>query len=71
MESASRRARTSYLLAARRGEPAPEVIPLKHGLFTYALLRGMRPIDLGGAREVTALDLPATPTSTGMARLDG
>jgi hypothetical protein len=34
--------RTSYLLAARRGEPAPEPAVLQHGLLTYVLLRGMR-----------------------------
>ena len=45
MEIGSRRARTSYLMAARRGEPALEVDPLRHGLFTYTLLRGMGAID--------------------------
>ncbi|MBY0396831.1 MAG: caspase family protein, partial [Thermoleophilia bacterium] len=41
MEVRSRRARTSYLMAARRGEPALEYEGLQHGLFTYALLRGL------------------------------
>jgi hypothetical protein len=41
MEIGSRKARTSYLMAARRGEPALQVEPLRHGLFTYTLLRGM------------------------------
>ena len=41
MEIGSRKARTSYLMAARRGEPALEIEPLGHGLFTYTLLRGM------------------------------
>ena len=41
MEIESRKARTSYLMAARRGEPALEVEPLGHGLFTYTLLRAM------------------------------
>jgi Caspase domain len=41
MEVRSRRARTSYLMAARRGEPALEFTGLGHGLFTYTLLRGM------------------------------
>jgi WD40 repeat protein len=59
VESASRRARTSYLLAARRGEAAAEVTPLKHGLFTYTLLRGMRAIDLQNEpKTVAALKLP-------------
>ncbi|HZW32076.1 MAG TPA: WD40 repeat domain-containing protein, partial [Isosphaeraceae bacterium] len=59
MEISSRRARTSYLMAARRGEPALEVDPLGHGLFTYALLRGLGAIP--GRREpkeVAALGLP-------------
>lgn len=37
----ARGARTSYILAARRGEVANEVEALKHGLLTYALLRGL------------------------------
>jgi hypothetical protein len=41
MEVNSRKARNSYLMAARRGEPALEVEGLRHGLFTYTLLRGM------------------------------
>jgi WD40 repeat protein len=41
MEIKSRRARTSYLMATRRGEPAVEVDDLRHGLFTYVLLRGL------------------------------
>jgi WD40 repeat protein len=40
-EIESRKARTSYLMAARRGEAALEVEPLGHGLFTFTLLRGM------------------------------
>jgi WD40 repeat protein/uncharacterized caspase-like protein len=59
VEVASRRARTSYLMAARRGEPALEVAPLQHGLFTYALLRGMRAVEsLQEPKEVAALALP-------------
>ena len=41
MEVKSRRARNSYLMAARRGEPALEIEGLHHGLFTYTLLRGL------------------------------
>ena len=59
MEISSRKARTSYLMAARRGEPALEVDPLGHGLFTYTLLRGMGAIPLGKERpEVGKLGLP-------------
>jgi WD40 repeat protein/uncharacterized caspase-like protein len=60
MEVSTRRTRTSYLMAARRGEPALELDPLGHGLFTYTLLRGMGAISL--AREpgqVAKLGLPA------------
>ncbi len=46
MEIGSRKPRTSYLMAARRGEPALEIEPLGHGLFTYTLLRGMREVSL-------------------------
>ena len=59
MEIGSRRARTSYLMAARRGEPALEVDPLRHGLFTYTLLRGMGAIDPAkDPEEVSKLKLP-------------
>ena len=58
MELSSRRARTSYLMAARRGEPALEVGRLAHGLFTYALLRGMRAKLAKEPKEVGALALP-------------
>jgi WD40 repeat protein len=54
MEIGSRRARTSYLMAARRGEPALEVDPLHHGLFTYTLLRGMGAVDPEGEPEEVA-----------------
>lgn len=58
MEIGSRRARTSYLMAARRGEPALEVEPLGHGLFTYTLLRGMREIPTRDEPpEIARLDL--------------
>ena len=58
MEIGSRRARTSYLMAARRGEPALEVEPLGHGLFTYTLLRGMREIPARDEPpEIARLDL--------------
>ena len=46
-------------MAARRGEPALEVDPLGHGLFTYALLRGLGAIPARREpKEVTALGLP-------------
>ena len=60
MEVSSRKARTSYLMAARQGEPALEAGPLRHGLLTYALLRGMGAIDLDGEpKEVANLGLRA------------
>jgi WD40 repeat protein/uncharacterized caspase-like protein len=61
MEIRSRRARTFYLMAARRGEPALEVEGLRHGLFTYTLLRGMGADEMDRAQEpseVSALHLP-------------
>jgi hypothetical protein len=42
LERDTRRTRTSYLLAARRGEAANESALLEHGLLTYVLLRGMK-----------------------------
>jgi WD40 repeat protein len=41
IDGGAQRAKTAYLLAARRGEPANEQAALKHGLMTYAVLRGM------------------------------
>lgn len=41
-EKESRDTRTSYILAARRGELANESDVLGHGLLTYVLLRGMQ-----------------------------
>ena len=41
LDAESRRARSSYFLAARRGESAGESPALRHGLLTYALLRGL------------------------------
>ena len=40
LERESRQTRTAFLLASRRGESAGEAGELKHGLLTYALLRG-------------------------------
>jgi hypothetical protein len=45
-ERDARVARTSYILATRRGERAGETSALEHGLLTYALLRGMGKPDL-------------------------
>jgi WD40 repeat protein len=42
LERDTRRTRTSYLLAARRGEAANESAVLEHGLLTYVLLKGMK-----------------------------
>jgi hypothetical protein len=64
VEWGSRKARNSYLLAARRGEPANEVDAHEHGLLTYTLLRGMGagdlkavPADLGGFPGPPSADL--------------
>ena len=59
MEVNTRRSRTSYLMAARRGELAFEVDPLGHGLFTYTLLRGLGAPEPGKEpKQITALKLP-------------
>ncbi|WP_152051613.1 WD40 repeat domain-containing protein [Tautonia marina] len=47
-------ARTSYILAARRGERALEASELEHGLLSYSLLRGM---GATGLREVPGLTI--------------
>ena len=58
MDVSSRRVCTSYLMAARRGEDAFEAEPLRHGLLTYALLRGMGSIPKAGEpKEVADLGL--------------
>ncbi len=64
VERGSRKARNSYLLAARRGEPANEADALEHGLLTYTLLQGMGapglkkiPPDLGGFPGGPSADL--------------
>jgi len=58
MEVSSRRACTSYLMAARRGEVALEAAPLRHGLLTYALLRAMGVVPKEGEpKEVADLGL--------------
>lgn len=63
MEVGSTKARTSYLLAARRGEPALEVDPLRHGLFTYALLRGLNALDPAQPEPKELADLQAPPNA--------
>ena len=56
VDGGSRRAKTAYLLAARRGEPTGEVSALKHGLLTYAMLRGMAAPGLEAVPGLTVLD---------------
>ncbi|WP_435019368.1 PQQ-binding-like beta-propeller repeat protein [Tundrisphaera sp. TA3] len=63
-ETGSRKTRNSYLLAARRGEPATEADALQHGLLTYVLLKGMGadglrtiPPELGGYPGPASADL--------------
>jgi len=46
VDDRAQRARTAYLLAARRGEAAGEAGVLEHGLLTYALLKGLGDADL-------------------------
>jgi WD40 repeat protein len=49
-------ARTSYILATRRGERAAEAEPLEHGLLTYVLLRGMGERDLRPIRDLAIFE---------------
>ena len=59
MEVNTRKSRTSYLMAARRGELAFEVDPLGHGLFTYTLLRGLGSLEPGKEpQQIAKLSLP-------------
>jgi hypothetical protein len=64
LERDTRRTRTSYLLAARRGEAANESTVLEHGLLTYVLLRGMK---APGLRPLPAklADLEKIPSADG------
>lgn len=64
VELGARKTRTSYLMAARRGEPAFEVDPLRHGLFTYTLLRGLGAVDPAEeTKEIKDLRLPPNADS--------
>ena len=65
VDGGSRRAKTAYLLAARRGEPTGEVSALKHGLLTYAMLRGMAAPGLETVPGLTALDQPRDADADG------
>jgi serine/threonine protein kinase/WD40 repeat protein len=59
VDGSSRRAGASSLVAASPGEPPLELDPLGHGLFAYALLRGLGTIPVGSEpREITELGLP-------------
>lgn len=55
-------ARTSYILATRRGERAAEAEELEHGLLTYVLLRGMG--EPGLRRSATFPSSSSFPTRT-------
>jgi uncharacterized caspase-like protein len=65
LDNLSRRARTSYILATRKGERAAENSRLEHGLLTYALLRGLGAPDLS---QPAGLGLDGIPPN---ADLDG
>ena len=56
IDNGAQRARTAYLMGARRGEPASEVAALEHGLLTYALLRGMAAPTLEKVAGLSLLD---------------
>jgi WD40 repeat protein len=56
VDDEAHRARTAYILAARKDESAVEVESLKHGLLTYILLWGM-----GGAQSLQPPPTPVPP----------
>jgi WD40 repeat protein len=56
IDGGSQKARTAYLLAARRGEPANEAAALEHGLMTYALLKGLGAPKLETLPDLAFLD---------------
>ncbi|MDG3005780.1 caspase family protein [Paludisphaera mucosa] len=58
-------ARTSYILASRRGERAGEAERLKHGLLTYTLLRGMGRNDLGPTPDLAMFERRPTADADG------
>jgi WD40 repeat protein/uncharacterized caspase-like protein len=59
MEVPSRQVRTSYVMAARRGEESFEAEPLRHGILTYTLLRGLGAVAIANEPKVIAdLGLP-------------
>jgi uncharacterized caspase-like protein len=65
VEKETHRARTAYLLAARRGEPANEASALEHGLLTYVLLRGMGDPGLEPIRQAGAPGVAPTADRDG------
>jgi hypothetical protein len=56
IDAGARHARTAYLCGTRRGELAKEDAALKHGLITYALLKGMGESALEPASGCTVFD---------------
>jgi len=56
VDTQSQKAKTAYLLAARRGEPAGEVAALAHGLMTYSILKGLGDSQLETVKELTLFD---------------
>ena len=65
VDDAAHRARTAYILAARRGESASEAPVLKHGLLTYTLLKGLGATGLETLPNVTVLNDQATADRNG------
>jgi hypothetical protein len=56
IDGGSQRARTAYLVAARRGEPAFEAAAIEHGLMTYAILKGLGDSRLETVPGLTVFD---------------
>lgn len=58
IDDGAHRARTAYLMAARRGEPAGEVAAIEHGMLTYVLLKGMGRENLKPVPGLDSADIP-------------
>lgn len=65
VDDTAHRARTAYILAARRGESASEAPILKHGLLTYTLLKGLGETGLEALPDQTVLRDPPSADRNG------
>ncbi len=66
----SRKSRTSYLMAARKGELAGEAPELKHGLLTYTVLHGLGDPSLARLDDLKIFDERPNADLNGDKRID-